>query len=89
VSVEREDRSSAISDEKLEELAASGALCGECGGLHIPGVEVAILAANAARETGVKIPFCRCEDCPTCRVFREGLRDSLAAKRPRAVWSAD
>jgi hypothetical protein len=67
-----------MTDTALQELADAGALCGDCGGLHVGKVETAITALHAADETGTKLPWCSCPDCPLCRDFREGLRQFMA-----------
>jgi hypothetical protein len=78
-----------ISAEAIAELAESGGLCSECGGLHIPRIDVAILALNAERNSGVKIPFCHCESCPICREFREGLHRARSSQPSQSSWSGE
>lgn len=78
-----------ISAEAIAELAESGGLCADCGGLHISRIEVAIIAVNAARESGVKIPNCRCGDCKTCLPFRNAVREVMSAAHSPRTWSAD
>jgi hypothetical protein len=58
-----------IPDDHLRELAASGALCQECGGLCVGTVDVGIHAL----ATGVPLPWCACPECPVCRPFRESI----------------
>ena len=78
-----------ISAEAIAELAESGGICPECGGLHISRIEVAIIAVSAARESGVKMPTCRCEKCKTCRPFREALRAVMTTARSPSTWSTE
>jgi hypothetical protein len=77
-----------ISADAIAALAESGGLCAECGGIHISRIEVAIIAVNAARESGVSMPTCRC-DCATCRPFREAVREVMAAAHSPKTWSED
>jgi hypothetical protein len=86
---ENDDRvTPSISAEAIAELAESGGLCSECGGLHIPRIDVAILAVHAARKSGV-IPFCHCESCPICREFREGLHRARSSQPSQSSWSEE
>jgi hypothetical protein len=78
-----------ISAEAIAELAESGGLCSECGGLHISRIEIAIIAVNAARESGVDLPTCRCETCGTCRAFRQTIREIMSAAHSPATWAAE
>ena len=58
----------------LDELAASGALCTECGGVCVPDVETAITLHHAARHARVEIPRCTCVGrCPVCKPFHTAL----------------
>lgn len=84
----RGDPAGNISVEMIEQLAASGGICPDCGGVHLTRIEVAIHAVNAARENGIALPTCRC-DCPTCRPFREAVRAVLSAARSSASWSGE
>lgn len=68
-----------ITEESLEELVASGAICENCHCLHVPDIDAAILATTAASESGVAIPWCTCETCPTCRPFREAVERIMAS----------
>jgi hypothetical protein len=68
-----------IPEEAVSELVASGAVCPDCGGVHIGDVEAAILTLSASEESGVKIPWCSCETCGLCRPFREALETLIAA----------
>ena len=60
--------------DALEELANTGALCEDCGGLHVGGIETAIIALHTVEKSGAKLPWCSCPDCPICGDFRAGLR---------------
>lgn len=84
-----EKRAPNISAEAIAELAESGGLCPSCGGIHISRIEVAIIAVNAARESGVAMPNCRCDDCATCRPFREAVRQVMSTAHSPATWTAD
>lgn len=69
-----------IRSHDLDELAASGALCTECGGVCVPDVETAITLHHAARHAGVEIPRCTCVDrCPVCKPFHTAIT-ALAEK---------
>lgn len=80
------ERPVSITDKALQELAASGALCSDCGGLCLPSIEVAIVAVHAARAANVNIPFCTCLECRACRPLRDAL-DRLAIERP-PLWNS-
>ena len=85
-----EDRAAtSIPAEAIAELAESGSICPDCGGLHISRIEVAIIALNAARESGVSIPNCRCADCKTCGPFRTAVREVMSVAHPHRTWSAE
>jgi hypothetical protein len=62
-----------IPQEWLKELAASGAICEVCAGVHIPDIDTALLALTAQRETGIEIPYCTCEECRVCEAFRTAV----------------
>jgi len=80
---------SSISAEAIADLAESGGLCAECGGVHVQRIEVAILLVNAARESGVTIPACRCGSCPVCTPFRNAVRAVMITARSPTTWSAE
>jgi hypothetical protein len=75
------------SAEAIAALAESGGICPECGGLHISRIEVAIIAVNAGRESGVTIPTCRCDACETCRTFRQAVRQVMSAAHSPSTWT--
>ena len=82
------DGGDSIPPDLLEELAASGALCETCGGLHVPDIATAIMAIRGREETRIRLPWCSC-DCRTCNEFRKSIRRFRAeADDPRRVWSA-
>jgi hypothetical protein len=59
-----------ISEEAVEALAASGAICERCGGLHQVSLDQVIGWLATQEKTGVTIPWCSCgESCPTCQPF--------------------
>jgi hypothetical protein len=62
-----------IPEEWLKELAASGAICEVCGGVHVPDIDTAILALTAQQETGVEVPYCTCDGCRVCEAFRTAV----------------
>jgi len=57
----------------LQELANSGALCSDCGGLHVGKVDTAIISSSIAQATQTPIPWCSCAECLACKNFREAL----------------
>ena len=67
------DRSIPIPAEVVEELAASGALCPECGGLCVPNIDAAIMAAYTMRNAGIEVPWCRCAECQVCKPLRDAI----------------
>jgi hypothetical protein len=84
-----DDLGSSISAEAIAELAESGGLCADCGGLHIGRIEVAIIVVNAARQSGVELPTCHCNDCSVCRPFHDAVLAMRTAARSPATWSAE
>lgn len=63
-----------IRQHDLDELAASGALCVDCGGVCVPDVDTAIILNQAARQARVEIPRCTCIDrCPVCKSFHAAI----------------
>lgn len=64
----------------LTELAESGSLCPECGGLHVTGPDIAIRALALAESTNTPLPWCSCE-CATCRPFRTAVERIAASSR--------
>lgn len=62
-----------IPQTALKELADSGSLCPDCGGLHVASTDTAIIASSIAKGTGTKIPWCDCPECPVCKKFREAV----------------
>jgi hypothetical protein len=66
---ERSDRER-IPKEWLVDLAASGAICDVCAGIHLPNIETAIVALTAQRESDFDVPYCSCEGCKVCEGFR-------------------
>jgi hypothetical protein len=74
------DDEEAFDHDQLAELAASGGICEECGGVHAASVEVMIIAINSStRDRSLKIPFCTCPSCLICQPLRHAL-DAVAAK---------
>lgn len=63
----------------VKELADSGALCDQCGSLHVSGIETGIIANKVAAKTGAPIPWCDCADCPVCKDFRARIAEIMAA----------
>jgi hypothetical protein len=77
-----------ISAEAIAELAESGGLCADCGGAHVQNIEIAILLVNAARESGVTMPTCRCDSCESCRKFRQAVKEVMSAADTQSTWTA-
>jgi hypothetical protein len=69
-------------NEALKELADVGGLCCECGGLCVRTMDTAIIASNIAENSGARIPWCNCPDCPTCKPLRETLLRVMKANTP-------
>lgn len=67
-----------IPQTALKELADSGSLCPDCGGLHVASTDTAIISASIAKSTGTKIPWCDCAECPVCKKFREAVGRIMA-----------
>ncbi len=57
--------------EWVAELAASGAICERCGGIHQTSVDQLILALRAKRISGLAIPWCTCVECSVCQHLDE------------------
>ena len=59
-----------IPDEWVRDLAAAGALCERCGGVHLVSIDQLVLALAARQENGVEVPWCTCrEACSACGPF--------------------
>ena len=56
-----------MEDRRITELAKAGGICRECGGLHTPEIECAILGEL------VDLPLCTCPDCLVCARVRNAL----------------
>jgi hypothetical protein len=78
-----------ISAEALAQLAECGGLCAECGGAHVQNIEIAILLVNAARESGVTMPTCRCSSCRACAQFRSAVREVLSVAHAQRTWTSE
>ena len=51
-----------ITEEELREAVLGGAVCAECGGVHLyTRIERAVRFADEDR-----VPVCLCEDCDVC-----------------------
>ncbi len=59
--------------DELMQAAADGAICPECGGVHVVDAESAILLSAAEERTGRPIPWCDCEGCTLCRDLRQAV----------------
>ncbi len=57
-----------MDDAKLEALARVGGICRDCGGVHVPVIDVALLAE------AVGLASCDCEDCHHCERVREAIQ---------------
>lgn len=68
-----------IPREAIEELAASGAICQECGGLHQVSLDQLIHWLSVEDRVKVSIPWCRCESCPVCGPFLSRIAPAIAA----------
>jgi hypothetical protein len=62
-----------IPKELIEELAVNGGVCDQCGGVHVPSIDSAILLLTAERESGIEVPHCSCGQCPVCSGFRTAV----------------
>jgi len=60
-----------IPDEWVKELAASGALCQVCGGVHLVSMDQLILVTQTNRLTGAELPWCTCPRCPDCGPWKD------------------
>ncbi len=56
-----------VANEALKALAASGALCARCGGIHHLSIDIIILAVIA------EMPLCECAACESCGSLREEI----------------
>jgi hypothetical protein len=74
----------AITGEMLRTLAATGAICSECGGMCASHLETLIIAANVSLSTGVRIPFCECSACRVCGALNKALERIHAAPRSQS-----
>ena len=69
-----------IPEEWVRELAAAGALCEKCGGLHIVSMDQLVIALHAHKTPRVTVPWCTCaEECPTCAPFLTKVGPAIAA----------
>lgn len=64
----------------MKELAESGSLCETCGGLHVTNMDTALLSLSIGERNGAKLPWCSCEECPSCSRFRHAVEDVLASR---------
>jgi len=82
-----------IPEQFIKELAASGALCERCGGIHQVSIDQIILTlpGRFTGRSGMELPWCTCaEKCPTCGPFlskvnpiAESLLRQREEKQPR------
>jgi hypothetical protein len=79
--VNGKDRSGSlpITQAQLADLAASGGLCAECGGICVPDIDVALSLARIRIEAGLALPCCDC-DCPVCKPFRDAVRLAVESR---------
>lgn len=56
-------------DPGLQQLAASGALCDKCGGVHATSIDQAIILLRST-----DLPVCTCSPCPVCDPLRMRLK---------------
>lgn len=56
-----------VSPELVEGLAAAGAICERCGGIHGVSIDQLIVALSVQRKTGTALPWCHCPDCSVCQ----------------------
>lgn len=64
----------AIPEEWIQELAAAGALCQVCGGIHLVSMDQLILASPQkffGESSGVEVPWCSCPRCPDCGPWKK------------------
>ena len=57
----------AFDQRDIEELARSGGLCVECGGLHVGSIDLAVKVLSSHETGAPRIPWCSCGSrCPAC-----------------------
>ena len=67
-----------IPEEWVKELAASGALCQVCGGVHLVSMDQLILVLQTNKLSGAEIPWCSCPRCPDCGPWRQTAEATAA-----------
>ena len=74
-----------IPEEWIQELAASGAICEKCGGVHLVSMDQLVHALSSKKFSGVEVPWCSCPACPACGPWRdqaEATAQRLVSERP-------
>ena len=63
----------------FRELAASGLVCSECGGIHCHNIDTGILLTSVNRH-GIGMPACEC--CVDCKNFQLSIEQLIKQRNP-------
>ena len=79
-------------EDLIREAAEAGALCSECGGLHVAAsIESAIRVLAETEDHENAAPWCQCRDCPYCGDLVRAVHAMQDAERelPLVINSSD